>query len=457
MPSQAQILIVDAEESAREHTCDILAGEGFTVTHKCSLTDARSVAGNGEFDLLIADLGAFDGTDPSRSPFLKQHFSGRNVVITVENTNASALLQLDHTGIGALLIKPFTREQLLSVVEEALGESESKPHTTAADHVVENDLGLVGSSSFMRELREAIRRIAVGDFPVLVQGDSGTGKEVVAHAIHQCSNRRDHDMVVVNCGAIPKHLEESEFFGHTRGAFTGAYTTKRGVVAEADNSTLFLDEIGETSLEVQAMLLRVLDKGEFTPIGKNMPENVNIRIVSATNRDLEQMVKEGTFREDLYFRLKGVVLSTLRLTRHRDDIEPLVRHFLAEVENPDMPRTVTREALDLLVSYDWPGNIRELKYTVEVLSVAAVGKEEIDVETVRSMLSINEPPEPQVQMSYNEAKAKVLEEFERDYFGTLIRQHDGNVSQASKAAGMHRPNLVNKLKRLGISPADYRK
>jgi len=231
---------------------------------------------------------------------------------------------------------------------------------------------------------------------------------------------------------------------------------KKGLISEADESTLFLDEIGETSLEIQTMLLRVLDAGEFMPIGRTVPQKVNIRIVSATNRTLEDMVKQNTFRENLYFRLKGVVIQTRPLHEHRDDIPALVDHFLASPHSSDLPGSISAEALDLLMSYNWPGNIRELKYTIEVLGVASLGKPEIDAESVQSMLNINRETHTPRQ-TYAEAKDEALREFETRYFTQLLRQYRGNLNQAALAAGMYRANLIGKLKRPGISADDFRR
>ncbi len=320
-----------------------------------------------------------------------------------------------------------------------------------------DDLDLVGISDYVTALRRQIRTLGPGEFPVLIQGESGTGKELVAKAIHACSMRAAARMVTVNCPAVPRNLEESEFFGHVKGAFTGAERAKEGLVSMADGSTLFLDEVGETSADVQAKLLRVLDKGELTPVGATDPEHVNIRVVSATNRDLEQMVKEGGFRGDLYSRLKGVMLTTRPLREHAEDVPPLVHHFLAQPEGRQGVR-IGEQALGVLMAYQWPGNVRELCYTVEVLRVTAGLNGTVDERAVRELLSFNEEPVavPGAARSYARAKEHALGVFDRDYFVRLLREHHGNVSHAAAAAGMHRPNLLRKLRSLGLNAGDYR-
>lgn len=316
-------------------------------------------------------------------------------------------------------------------------------------------LGITGISLYAKNLREEIKRIASGDFSVLILGDSGTGKEVIANAIHDCSLKKNKKIVSINCAAIPKDLEESEFFGHVKGAFTGAYQEKQGFFSIADNSTIFLDEIGEVSLQMQAKFLRVLDVGEFFPVGSTKAEKVNVRVVSATNQDIEKMVEEKTFRQDLYYRIKGITITTLPLCKHCEDIPELSEYFLKAQKKPNIPQKITNDALELLIKYQWPGNIRELKNTIEVLSIAGLGKKEIDEDLVRAFVNIDHDV-ASVQQKYKEAKANVLFEFESVYFITLLNHYKGNINQAASAAGMYRPNLLDKLKRLNISANNYR-
>jgi len=443
----ASILILESDEDKRKSVVNFLCNEGYQIREADCLEEAADIIRQDCFDVLIAQQQLLEDVEGRGWELVNNNFDAQNVVLLFNKLDATQIH--DHMHYGALLVEPYSFQQLRKAVTSA---SHGQPYT---DKPEEDDLGLVGVSQYILDLRKSIRRIAPGDFPVLILGHSGTGKEVVAKAIHNASKRSNRSIVTVNCGAIPKHLEESELFGHTKGAFTGAHASKEGIIANADNSTLFLDEIGETSLETQSMLLRVLDVGEFTPIGKTMPQKVNIRILSATNRNLEEMVEAGTFRKDLYFRLKGVVIETVPLMEHKDDIAPLVEYFLKDQDNPELPVTLSSPAFKLLESYQWPGNIRELKYTIEVLSVAAIGKKTIDVETVTSVLNIN-PSLSQGRLPYNEAKAKVLSEFELQYFSDLLKETEGNVSQAARMAGMHRPNLKTKLKNLKIDVGAFR-
>ncbi len=319
-----------------------------------------------------------------------------------------------------------------------------------------NALGLIGASQYITKLRKKIRDLARGEFPVLIQGPSGTGKEIVANAIHDCSSRKDYPIVTINCAAIPKHLEESEFFGHAKGAFTGAHRDKSGIITAADKSTLFLDEVGELSFGVQAKLLRVLENGEFLRIGKTKPRIVDIRLITATNKNLKEMVEQGSFREDLYFRL-GIIITTKTLSEHKEDIPVIVKHFINKncERDPRCPARITSEAMTCLVENHWQGNIRELKQIVNLLCHTGAGKKRISITDIQSALE-QKVSDIHDDESYSLKKSKVLKEFETEYFTKLLQRYSGNISKAAKASDMHRPNLIKKLKGLGIDPEDFR-
>ena len=327
--------------------------------------------------------------------------------------------------------------------------------THSIDGNPDSNLGLVGTSAYLQRLRQDIRRVASGNFPVMVRGESGTGKDIIARAIHTCGKRNSRRMVVLNCAAIPRHSEEAELFGYAKGAAGGAMVLKQGIIETADSSTLFLDEVSEISGELQAKLLRVIDKGEFIPEGSTAVKKVDVRIVSATNRDIEAMVKNKTFRQDLFYRLKGAVIATRPLAYHRDDIPVLIDHFLGMQDDPKIPRRISPAALHLLTDYAWPGNVRELKYTVEVICMAGIGLKSIDEQTVRSVLKMNAAA-PEQPLTYREAKAATMHDFETRYFTKLLTHFKGNLNQASKVAGMYRPNLLKKLKQLSISQNAFR-
>lgn len=460
MSGNGRVLIVDDNPYQGESAQELLRDHGYDVEYAANAAGARRLAHDNCFDLLITDLRmpGEGGIDLIRH-FRQTSPATRIIVITAypdqENVSRTETLE-----ISSFLVKPFSFDQLNCSVARALHERrlarDDESMTQALDR--NRDLGLVGCSPYIESLRTSIATAASGDFPVLVHGPSGTGKEIIAQAIHAQSPRGGRNLVSINCAAVPRHLEESEFFGHTRGAFTGAAADKQGIVACADRTSLFLDEIGELSPETQAKLLRVLDCGQYLPVGRTTPCTTDTRIISVTNRNLEEMVEKGTFRADLYYRIRGAVIPTRPLSHHREDIPVLVRHFLNSSSAKGSRKEITREALEALCSRDWPGNIRELKHTVHLLATSAAGRRRVNADDVRQGLSgtqnigsATSPP------AYHEARQRLLESFDRDYFDDLLKRHLGNISRAAASCGLARPYLQRKLKNLGIDSHAYRR
>ena len=323
---------------------------------------------------------------------------------------------------------------------------------------------LVGKSVRMREIFATLAKVGPTELTVLIRGETGTGKELVARAIHRASRRTSAALVVQDCSAIPKELIESTLFGHERGAFTGATDRHRGSFEQADGGTIFLDELGELDLALQPKLLRVLENREIKRVGGDRTIPVNVRVVAATNRDLRQMVNEGTFREDLYYRLSVVQIDLPSLRDRPEDIPLLVEHFLADVASRRWPGdpakrfTVTPEAMARLQGYAWPGNIRELKNTVERAASLADG---MDL-GVRDLMPSSQktPPLPlpggnaeqfvEDGLPFKEAKQRVLDAFEAAYLKALLDKHAGNVTRSANAAGLTRYHLRELAKRYGI-------
>jgi DNA-binding NtrC family response regulator len=327
-----------------------------------------------------------------------------------------------------------------------------------SSHIQPNDplLSLVGESQYMQELRREIRRVAPCDFPVCIQGEPGTGKDIIAAAIHSLGPRNKKEMISTNCTAIPADREEEEFFGCATGAHGGAWPAKMGLIACANHSTLFLNEINAISPRLQARLFAILDTGEFSPSWSKEPRLTDLRIITATNRDIEALAQQGAFSRELLARLRGAVITTIPLHDHREDIPDLIDHFITVKEDLKIPRRISPMALEMLVEHSWPGNLRELQYTIEVICIASIGLSAISKKTVRSVLKINETV-THPQLSYQEAKAGVLHEFEVKYFTKLLHHFKGNINQAALTAGMYRPNLLNKLKQLNIKPDAFRR
>jgi DNA-binding NtrC family response regulator len=449
------ILIVDRSRKERENVRELLQTQGFSVLCAASFEQGRELLEQGGVALAIVDVATAGGSAQALQQLVQHHLPLSHLVVTGA---APHLLQpLEHSPVGAFFTKPFALHQLKHTIA-ALLDAPSPRHDGDS---LQQGFGLVGSSRYMRTLRQEIARVAAGEFPVLIEGESGTGKELVAQAIHNHSKRHEQRLVSVNCAALTTHPQRTPAADSAGLRLATANRYAQEFVAHANGSTLFLDAVGESSLEVQTMLLELLDNGEFMPIDRLLPLRADVRIVSATNRDLEQMVQEGRFRKDLYFRLKGARIQTRALEHHREDIPLLLEHFLTVQMQSGLPRSVSPGALSILMDYPWPGNIRELKYTAEVLSVAAKGYPLIDEQAVRSVLRVNEvdidtPLLPLNRQSYHEAKATALQEFELRYFTDLLVEFRGNVSRASKAADMYRANFLDKLKRICLNAHSFR-
>ncbi len=451
--TKSNILIVDDEEMCREMMAEALEDSTLNISCVNSAWEARELTKAQQFDLLITDYRLKEGDSIPLIKYFHTNSPQSPILVVTAYPEKEKIKDLSECGVLSLLVKPFSVSQLRYTVYQALASKPNRvPILNKAPSHEENILGLVGCSSHIKELRKRIFQLGPGNFPVLIRGDSGTGKEVVAHAIHSCSTRQDRTMVTVNCAAIPKQLEESELFGHTRGAFTGAHTSKEGHISTADGSTLFLDEIGELSLEVQAKLLRVLDSGEFKRIGESLPQKVDIRVISATNRHLDKMVDTGEFRRDLYFRLKGAEIITLPLSDRREDIPCLIDHMIDKSLNMSNMKYITHDAMEVLKRYDWPGNVRELKHVVEYLCTIANNVTRIDSSIVESVLNIA-PSDAFWIPPYYEARKR----FEYDYFTKVLEHSKGNTAKAARIMGLQRPSLIRKLKDLDINPVNFKK
>lgn len=305
---------------------------------------------------------------------------------------------------------------------------------------------IVGRSAAMRDVLRLVDRVTDLSLPVLVVGESGTGKELIARAIHFNGPRRRARIVGENCGAVPETLMESEFFGYVRGAFTGAVRDHAGLFEQADKGTLFLDEVGETSLEMQKKLLRVLEEGEVRRVGGKAAVPVDVRIVSATNRDLSEMLKDGRFREDLYYRLAGVVIALPPLRDRKDDIEPLVAHFLAEAGG-GAPLTLEPATLELLLAYDWPGNVRELRNEIRRVAALHAGGS-IRPEHLSPRITAYRPPDPE-RLAGRQLRT-LVEDLERRVLRSSLQRHAWNKSRAAEELGLSRLGLRKKLERYGL-------
>jgi len=474
LSEHARVLVADDEPGIRFVLRETLTEAGHEVVEAASGDEALAALASGEFAIAFFDIRM---PGPSGLELLDQvKASGSEaavVIITAQSTFENAVEAMKR---GALdyLVKPFGTEEARALVEKALRARALEREVRALRREVAGRTAtgerLVGTSPAMLELFKTIGRVARSDVPVLVTGESGTGKELIARGIHAASTRAEGPIVPVNAAAIPRELLESELFGHERGAFTGAVESRPGRFREAAGGTLFLDEIGDMPIELQAKLLRVLQSGELTSVGGRRTERVDVRIVAATHRDLDGAVASGRFREDLLYRLRVVPIHVPPLRERRDDVAPLVEHFLGRYSEALAGRrvVVSPEALARLVAHDWPGNVRELENAIKralvlasgdvlgpedfaFLAAAAPGPRDAEGPALEALVAEEvdaalASPEP------GELFRRLLERVERPLLETVMARTAGNQLRAAALLGINRNTLRKKLTELGIDP-----
>jgi DNA-binding NtrC family response regulator len=453
---QKHLLIVDDEGALRAAIAERLTDEGFAVEQAGSGEEALQRLAEFAFDILITDLRlpGINGREVLDAA-LERYPELIVIVITGFGTVKDAVDAIKH-GAADFITKPFQFDALLHVVRSALEQRRLKSENAYLRSQLEERYridGLVGRSRVMRGLFQLLETVAATSSTVLITGETGTGKELAARAIHHNSARRANRFVALNCSAIPETLLEAELFGHVRGAFTGAVGTRQGRVEQAHKGTLFLDEVGTMSPSLQAKLLRVLQEREFERVGDSHTIKIDVRVIAATHSDLGRMVAENTFREDLYYRLNVIPVQLPPLRERRDDIPLLVQHFLQRLA-PDSGRgamTVSQDAMRRLMAYRWPGNVRQLENTIERALAFSPGRSHIDVQDL--------PPEIQNEPAVIGGAETWLPEdgldFER-YIGEIelslikrsLERTRGNKRQAARLLNLKRTTLVEKLKRL---------
>jgi DNA-binding NtrC family response regulator len=453
-----QALVIDDEYQVREFVSDVLRGEGWDVTQSPSAEDAFARFDENPWSVVFCDvvLGGANGFSVLRH-FKEKMPEAKVVLMTGHGTAAGAL---DATAFGAYdyLLKPFGPEELQSLsraLREQLAErpQRSSPlRRTAAYH---SDIELVGRSQAFIEVMKQVGRVANTNLPVLLTGESGTGKELVASAIHQRSGRSDQPFVAVNCGAIPADLIEAELFGHVRGSFTGADRDRRGLWEEADGGTVFLDEITETNSSFQVKLLRALQMGEIRRVGSNQMQKVNVRVIAASNRNVEQEVSAGRFRNDLFYRLNAVSIVLPPLRDRREDIPPLAQTFADRVYSLSPSVKFSSEALALLERYNWPGNIRELENAVVRAVAMCDGTIRVKdlPQRVRnySMQTGDAPKSEPVPATESAIEDWVtLSEIEGRYVARVLEHTGGNKQAAARVLAVDRKTLDRMIKRHNI-------
>ncbi|MBL6854147.1 MAG: nitrogen regulation protein NR(I) [Alphaproteobacteria bacterium] len=468
------ILVCDDDSAIRTVLNQALGRSGYDVRTTGTAASLWRWVSAGDGSLVITDVMLPDENGFDLIPRIKKIRPDLPIVVmSAQNTILTAITAAER-GAFDYLPKPFDLKELTSVVQRALAAPSAK-REPVAEQRGDDRLPLIGRSAAMQEIYRVIARLTQTDLTVMIMGESGTGKELVARALHDYGKRRHGTFVAVNMAAIPKELVESELFGHERGAFTGATNRGVGRFEQAEGGTLFLDEIGDMPLEAQTRLLRVLQQGEYTTVGGRTPIKTDVRIIAATNRDLRQLIQQGLFREDLYYRLNVVPMRLPPLRERAEDVPDLARHFLRKAEEEGLPaKHLDSEAMDLLKHYRWPGNVRELENLIRRLAVlhsgdeitAAVISTELkeparppDADAADEPASLSASVERQLTKYFLEYGDKlpprglydrVLQEIERPLLSICLAATRGNQIRAAHLLGLNRNTLRKKIRDLGL-------
>lgn len=447
-----EILVIDDEREMLVSYEKILTKEGFQVVTSNSAEDAqKKLSKDHNFSLVISDLKmpGMDGME--LIPVIKEHHPHLPIIMVTGFGTLDTAIESVKSGAFDFIEKPFTRSKLLDSINKALVEIQ--PGTNEDDEQIGFD-NIVGQSIEMKEVFEIINRVANGNANVLVTGESGVGKELVARSIHKRSLRRNRPIIPINCGALPDSLFESELFGYEKGAFTGAFQSKPGLVELANGGTLFLDEVCEMSHALQVKMLRMLEDHKIWRVGGKKEIPVDIRVVCATNRNLDKIVESGALREDFFYRIDTIQILVPPLRKREGDIPILAHHFLQDLNQKYNRQIVEIEpkVMEIMEGYQWPGNVRELQNVIErtyyLANPPAIRR--ADLPTYLSSRYNNSKPENWEGTSYREAKDQALEDFERKYLAFQLKKHGWNISKTATSCEMDRRTLHRLLKRYDI-------
>jgi two-component system nitrogen regulation response regulator GlnG len=470
----ATILVADDDRSIRTVLGQALTRSGYQVRTTGTASTLWRWVENGEGDLVITDVVMPDENGLDLVPRIRRVRPDLRVVVMSAQSTLNTAVKATQRGAFEYLPKPFDLNELLAVVGRALAAPPA-PAEAPEGEAEEEKLPLVGRSAAMQEIYRTVARVTATDLTVMITGESGTGKELVARALHDYGARRAGPFVAINMAAIPRELIESELFGHERGAFTGAHHRSQGRFEQANGGTLFLDEIGDMPPEAQTRLLRVLQEGEFTSVGGRTPVRVNVRIVAATHRDLRALIRQGLFREDLFYRLNVVPIRLPPLRERAEDIPALARHFLAANRQKGLPaKTLDQGAVERLKAYRWPGNVRELENLMRRLA-ALYPQETIGEEVIGAELAETSSGEPAPQAGEPETLSQAVERHLRAYFAShkdglpspgvhdrILQEVErpliqltltatrGNQIRAAHVLGLNRNTLRKKIRELEI-------
>ncbi|MBN2032621.1 MAG: sigma-54-dependent Fis family transcriptional regulator [Deltaproteobacteria bacterium] len=457
-----RMLVVDDELGICRSCVKILSKEGYEAEYALNGYDALKMMQTRPFDLIITDLKmtSMGGMEVLRR--VQESYPETIVIVITGYATVSSAVEVMKMGAYDYLPKPFTPEELRNVVRRALLDWETrlqnremKAHQDMPGVVTHQ---LIGKSRKMQSVIQMIGKVAPTDSTVLICGESGTGKELIARAIHANSRRKERVFFAVDCGTLSGNLLESELFGYERGAFTGAFKNKEGIFKAAQGGTVFLDEISNISPEVQGKLLRFLETREYLPLGATVKQHIDVRLIFATNRDLMEMVKEGSFRQDFYYRIFVYPIFTPPLRERKSDILPIAYYFLRQFGNITQKgiKGFSMEASAGLTAYDWPGNVRQLKNAIERAVILCEGDEITPKElpalqdTAGLVIQVPENNED-LKRAKKEIREKAVREVEKNFIIQALMQNDWNVTRAAKKVGLQRPNFQNLMKKHGIS------
>jgi two-component system response regulator HydG len=452
------LMVVDDLDSARQMVKRVL-GRSYAVFDFPSVAEALPALDRASFDAIVTDLRmpGIDGIEGLRR--FKAKVPEIPVILVTAFATVETAVEAMKAGAFDYLKKPFEPEELEIVVARAVEHGRIRRENAQLRSALSGEFsihGIVGKSQGMKDVVSILERIAPSDVPILIEGESGTGKDLLARAAHAMSSRSAGPYVALNMSAIPENLAESELFGHEKGAFTGADQARSGFFAEAEGGTLFLDEIGLLPPSLQPKLLRVLQDGEYIPVGSRKPRKANVRVVAATNEDLKASVKEGKFREDLWFRLRVVPLRLPPLRERREDVPLLVEHLVKKhaLRLSRRPLRPDADAMKALLDHSWPGNIRELEHAIERGLLLARGAD-ITLADLPPELAV--PAQEAVANGGGEGRyRRARDAWERKFLEDLLREAGGSVGKAAELAGIHRSTLYEKLARYGLVEKDQR-
>jgi two-component system, NtrC family, nitrogen regulation response regulator NtrX len=443
-----RLLVVDDEENVRLSLKSVLEDEGHTVESVSCGAESLKLIDRRNYDLIFLDvwLPGKDGIEVLKE--IRARRPHQYVIMISGHGTIETAVQATKLGAFDFIEKPLSLEKMLLVLEHALKQKRLEDENLSLRDLVRQETAMVGESVPMMALRQQILYAAPTEGRILIYGENGTGKELVARLIHLNSGRRDQKFVEVNCAAIPEDLIESELFGSEKGAYTGSTETRKGKFEQADQGTLFLDEVGDMSLKTQAKVLRVLEEQRFVRVGGNQPLDVDVRVIAATNKNLDDEIERGSFREDLFFRLNVIPFEVPPLRERREDILLLVEHFMNHfAERYGKPnKTLSPGTMAKLHAYHWPGNVRELRNIVERLMIMVPGSNVVVSDLPIALLREGMREVKTNTHSWQQAR----EEFERQFLTQKLKECDGNISRTAAAIGMERTHLHRKLKAYDI-------